>query len=110
MLRAVRKGATTSAGMLAAIRSVCSPANAPAVVPPAPATPIPRTAAMRLPAQVGHPTKRPLVAPMPEARDVFVWNDLFNLNAKILSATLKPTSADTTVARITLRGIIKIKK
>jgi len=110
MLRAVRKGATTSAGMLAAIRSVCSPANAPAVVPPAPATPIPSTAAMRLPAQVGHPTKRPLVAPMPAAREVFVWNELFNLNAKILSATLKPTSADTTVARITLRGIIKIKK
>ena len=71
MLRALRKGATIRAGILATIRRVCNPANALAVVPPAPATPIPSTAEMRLPAQVGQPTNRPLVAPMPAASDVF---------------------------------------
>ena len=110
MLRALRKGAMISAGILAAIKSVWNPANAPAVVPPAPATPIPSTAEMRLPAHVGHPTNRPLVAPMPAASDVFVWSVFFNLNANVLSDTLKPTNKDTTVARITLIGMIKIKK
>jgi len=72
MLRAVRNGATTKAGMLAAIKNVWKGASTLALVPPAPATPIPSRAEMRLPAHVGHPTNRPLVAPMPAARDVFV--------------------------------------
>ena len=72
MLRAIKNGATTNAGMLAAIKSVWNGASTLALVPPAPATPIPSRAEMRLPAQVGHPTNRPLVAPMPAARDVFV--------------------------------------
>jgi hypothetical protein len=72
ILRAVRKGATTSAGMLAAMRIVCNGAKALAVVPPAPATPIPSMVEMRLPAHVGHPTNRPPVAPIPAASDVFV--------------------------------------
>ena len=72
MLRAVRKGATTNAGILAAIKSVWKGASTLALVPPAPAIPIPSRDEMRLPAQVGHPTNRPLVAPIPAARDVFV--------------------------------------
>ena len=72
MLRAVRNGATTNAGMLAAIKRVWNGASTLALVPPAPATPIPSRAEMRLPAQVGHPTNKPLVAPMPAAIDVFV--------------------------------------
>ena len=110
MLRAVRKGATTSAGMLAAIKSVCNGANAAAVVPPAPATPIPSTVERRLPAHVGHPTNSPLAAPIPAASDVFVWTVFFNLNAKVLRETLKPTMIETTIARITLTGIIRIRK
>jgi hypothetical protein len=72
MLRAVRNGATTNAGMLAAIKTVWNGASTLALAPPAPTTPIPSSAEMRLPAQVGHPTNKPLVAPMPAARDVFV--------------------------------------
>ena len=80
-------------------------------MPPAPATPIPSSAEIRLPAHVGHPTNKPLVAPMPAARmSLSEEDDFFNLNANMLSATLKPTSKDTIVARITLRGIINIKK
>jgi hypothetical protein len=110
MLRAVRKGAMTNAGILAAIKSVWNGASTLALVPPAPAIPIPSRDEMRLPAQVGHPTNRPLVAPIPAARDVFVSSDFFSLNAKMLNATLKPTSKDTIVARMMLTGIINIKK
>ena len=72
MLRAVRNGAISNAGMLAAINRVWKGASTLALVPPAPATPIPSKAEKRLPAHVGQPTNRPLVAPMPAAREVFV--------------------------------------
>ena len=72
MLRAVRRGAISNAGMLAAINRVWKGASTVALVPPAPTMPIPSSAKKRLPAHVGHPTNSPLVAPMPAARDVFV--------------------------------------
>ena len=109
MLLAIRNGAIKSAGMLAAIKNVWRGASTLALVP-APATPIPMSAENRLPAQVGHPTKRPQVAPSPPAIDVLACRDLFNLYANTLSATLKPTSTDTIAAKITFIGIINNKK
>ena len=67
---AIRNGAATNAGMLAAIKSVWKGASTLALVP-APATPIPTSAENRLPAHVGQPTNRPLVAPMPAAIEFF---------------------------------------
>ncbi|HEY7506124.1 MAG TPA: hypothetical protein VH621_00835, partial [Nitrososphaera sp.] len=69
MLFAIRKGAITSAGMLAAIKSVWNGARA-AALEPAPATLIPIRVEKRLPAHVGQPTNRPHVAPTPPAREV----------------------------------------
>jgi hypothetical protein len=78
MLLAIKKGAITSAGMLAAIKSVWNGASTLALVP-APATPTPSTAERMLPAHVGHPTNSPLVAPMPPTSEVLACIDLFIL-------------------------------
>lgn len=107
---AIRSGAAMRAGILAEIKTVWNGASA-AVLVPAPAIPIPRSADSRLPAQVGQPTNRPVVAPIPPTTAFFAWCDLFlNLYAKILSETLNPTSAETAAARITFTGITRIKK
>ncbi len=78
MLLAIRNGAITSAGMLAAINRVWKGASTLALVP-APATPIPIREEKMLPAHVGHPTNNPQVAPTPLASEVVARIDFFSL-------------------------------
>ncbi len=73
----MKNGAMNSAGMLAAMNSVWNGARADVVVP-APAIPTPSRAEKRLPAQVGQPTKRPVVAPIPPMIEFFVRSVLLS--------------------------------
>ena len=105
-----RKGAATSAGMLSSINSVWNWARAAMPVPALK----PINAEKRLPAQVGQPANSPLAAPILPTNEVLGLCCLprlfFNLNAETARATLKPNKTDTTVAKMTFSGIIRIKK
>jgi hypothetical protein len=79
------------------------------------ATPDPKPAntEIRLPAQVGQPTNKPVVMPIPPITESFLFSLrllLAILRTETISDILNPTIAETAIERAKLTGIIKITK
>ena len=103
---AIINGAISNAGILITINTVWSDANIDIVVVPALK---PKSAAIMLPAQVGHPINNPQVAPIPPI--TLDWLLSFNLFIiKVFIEILNPTKKVTINTNAILIGIRKIKK